>query len=155
MLGFHDLYERYSLDVFRFALYLCGDRAAAEDITAETFVRAWTAPGELRAVTVKSYLFAIARNVHNTEHRRQALRAEMPEYLPDPAPGPEHSTGERQRLRRLLTGLQRLPEVDRAALAMRVLEDMPYEQIAAALGLSVAAAKVKVHRARLKLAEST
>ena len=41
--GFRDLYERYYPDVFRFALFLTGDVARAEDLTADTFVRAWTA----------------------------------------------------------------------------------------------------------------
>lgn len=49
--------------------------------------------------------------------------------------------------------LARLPEVDRAAVLMRADEGLAYEEIAAALGISVASAKVKVHRARLKLAE--
>jgi RNA polymerase sigma-70 factor, ECF subfamily len=52
----------------------------------------------------------------------------------------------------VLAGLQKLPEVDRAALLMRAFEEMPYEEIARALGLSLAAVKVKVHRARLALA---
>jgi len=60
---FHALYVRYSPDVFRFALYLSGDRHDAEDITSETFVRAWTAPGPIRAATVKGYLLTIARNL--------------------------------------------------------------------------------------------
>jgi RNA polymerase sigma-70 factor (ECF subfamily) len=44
-----------------------------------------------------------------------------------------------------------LPEIDRAALLMRAQDGMPYEQIAEILKLSTANAKVKVHRARLKL----
>jgi len=44
-----------------------------------------------------------------------------------------------------------LPEVDRAALLMRVQEDMPYEEIAHTLQLPVTTVKVQVHRARLKL----
>jgi len=47
--------------------------------------------------------------------------------------------------------LQTLPEPDRAALLMRALNEMPYEEIARALGLSLTAVKVKVHRARLAL----
>jgi RNA polymerase sigma-70 factor (ECF subfamily) len=49
--------------------------------------------------------------------------------------------------------LQRLAEVDRAALLMRAQGELSYEQIAAALGISVVAARVKVHRARLELLE--
>jgi RNA polymerase sigma-70 factor (ECF subfamily) len=49
--------------------------------------------------------------------------------------------------------MTRLPEKDRAALLLRAMEGMPYEQIARTLGISVSAAKVKVHRARLALVD--
>ena len=54
----------------------------------------------------------------------------------------------------VLTALQALPEIDRAAVLMRADDEMAYEEIARALGISLSAAKVKVHRARLKLAEA-
>jgi RNA polymerase sigma-70 factor (ECF subfamily) len=44
--------------------------------------------------------------------------------------------------------LQQLSEVDRAVLLMRAEDDMSYEEIAAAVGISAGAAKVKIHRAR-------
>jgi RNA polymerase sigma-70 factor (ECF subfamily) len=47
-----------------------------------------------------------------------------------------------------------LPEIDRAALLLRTQDQMPYEEIARILNVSIANAKVKVHRARLKLAAS-
>jgi RNA polymerase sigma-70 factor (ECF subfamily) len=52
----------------------------------------------------------------------------------------------------VLAGLQELPEIDRAALLMRALDGMPYEEISRALGISLASAKVKIHRACLTLA---
>ena len=52
----------------------------------------------------------------------------------------------------VLAGLQRLPETDRAALLMRALEGLPYEEIARGLRISLASVKVKIHRARLTLA---
>ena len=57
----------------------------------------------------------------------------------------------RQSLQLTLAALQTLPEVDRAALLMRAQDQVPYEDIARALGISVASAKVKVSRARIKL----
>ena len=48
--------------------------------------------------------------------------------------------------------LQDLPEGERAALLLRVDHDLPYEDIASALGTSLSAAKVRVHRARVRLA---
>jgi RNA polymerase sigma-70 factor (ECF subfamily) len=55
-------------------------------------------------------------------------------------------------MRTVLRALRQLPEIDRAALLMRSQHGMPYEEIAQALDLSTANTKVKVHRARLKLA---
>ena len=52
----------------------------------------------------------------------------------------------------MLAGLQNLPEIDRAALLMRALDGMAYEEISRALGISLSSAKVKIHRARLALA---
>jgi RNA polymerase sigma-70 factor, ECF subfamily len=66
------LYRRHARDVYRFALYLCGDRAAAEDIVSETFVRAWNAGGEIRESTARAYLFTIARNCYRQGLRRSA-----------------------------------------------------------------------------------
>ena len=52
---FHELYSRYAADVYRFARWLTGNPDDAQDITSETFVRAWTAPEEPRMETVKAY----------------------------------------------------------------------------------------------------
>ena len=54
----------------------------------------------------------------------------------------------------MLAALQTLPEIDRAAVLLRAEEGMSYDEVAAALGISPVAARVKVHRARLKLAEA-
>ena len=153
MTEFEELYERYARDVYRFALYLSGSPAQAEDIAAETFVRVWTARDKIRGATVKAYLFTIARHLHADGRRRDAREATLRDSFVDPSPGPELETASRQELGAVLAALQQLPEPDRAALLMRAQDAMPYEEIAASLGLSLPAAKVKVHRARLKLAE--
>jgi len=149
---FEALYRRYAADVFRFALYLGGDRAEAEDVASETFVRAWVTRDRLRLPTVKAYLFTIARNLHRQGWRGRTRRADLDFEMLDPGPGPEEQAAARARLDRVLAALQQVPEVDRAALLMRAQDGMSYDEIAAALGISVVAAKVKVHRARLRLA---
>jgi RNA polymerase sigma-70 factor (ECF subfamily) len=156
MTGFHDLYESYSRDVYRFALYLSGDPALADDITSETFVRVWSSPEPIRFATVKGYLLTIARNLWLMERRRNSRRqclGEVDETLPDTGPSVSREVEVKDDLRRVLRALQEFPEVDRAALLMRADEGLPYEEIAVALSLPVATVKVKVHRARLKLAQ--
>ena len=145
------LYQRYARDVFRFATYLCGNRSDAEDITAETFVRAWTAPERIEAATVKGYLFTIARNLFLKGIRRTSRHTSLREDLPDPAPGPPSRLEQQAELDAVLARLQTLPEVDRAALLMRALDGLPYQEIALALGISLSSAKVKVHRTRAVL----
>ena len=154
MLTFHDLYERHAPDVYRFACWLSGDPAEAEDITSETFVRAWASSTPIRTETVRAYLFAIARNVYLQGVRRSRRQADLSTAQPDPAPGPDQVVAYRIDLGGVARVLQVLPEVDRAALIMRAQYDMPYEEIALALGLSISTAKVKVHRARLRLIEA-
>ena len=54
MINFQDLYESYVNDVYRFALWLAGDRFEAEDITSETFIRAWVHSSKIRTETLKA-----------------------------------------------------------------------------------------------------
>jgi RNA polymerase sigma-70 factor (ECF subfamily) len=150
---FEEIYERYARDVHRFALYLSGNAALAEDITSETFVRLWASEEKIRTLTVKAYLFAIARHLYIDSRRTASRYEEIDPELPEPVANPEMRAFYRSELREALHKLQQLSEVDRAALLMRAQQDLPYEEIARALGISLAAVKVKIHRARLKLAE--
>jgi RNA polymerase sigma-70 factor (ECF subfamily) len=153
VIDFDALYQRHAPGVFRFALSLSGDRRVAEDITSETFVRVWTARARVDVTTVAGYLLTIARHLYLEGASREKRRGELSRDPADAAPGPEAHAAGRAELEAVLADLQTLPEPDRAALLMRAEDDLPYEDIAAALSISVAAAKVKVHRARLRLAE--
>lgn len=152
MIDFSSLYKKYAPDVFRFSLYLSGDRSLAEDITSETFVRVWTSPEPIEVATVKGYLFTIARNLFLHGLRRNSRDVELDREMPDPQASPYVQAEQKEEFRAMLVGLQELPEIDRAALLMRALDGMAYEEISRALGISLASAKVKIHRARLALA---
>jgi RNA polymerase sigma-70 factor (ECF subfamily) len=152
-MDFSEVYERYVRDVHRFTLYLSGNSVLAEDLTSETFVHAFYGSSNLRVDTVKAYLLAIARNLYFDEmarRRRVVLMSEAPEQA-DPAPSPDQTASDRQTLSRVLRAIQSLPERLREALVLAVDGGLRYEQIAAILGCSVAAVKVRIHRARLQL----
>ena len=153
MTRFRELYESYARDVYRFALYLSGDPALADDITSETFIRVWSSPEPVRLATVKAYLLTIARNLWLMERRRCLRRQGLDETIPDSGHSALRQVEVKDELDRVLRALQEFPDVDRAALLMRADEGLPYEEIAVALGLPVATVKVKVHRARLRLAQ--
>lgn len=153
MTNFRTLYQRYSGDVFRFALYLSGNRSDAEDITSETFVRAWTSSARIRADTVKGYLFTIARNLYLRGLRRSRRDVELQRPIEDTAPDPLAMAEQKAQFRAVLARLRELPEVDRSAVLLRAVEGLTYEEIARALGISLAAVKTKIHRARLSFAD--
>lgn len=77
---------------------------------------------------------------------------ELSPQLPDSRPHLEHVVSQRSELEALQVYLQTFPEVDRAALLLRA-DGVAYDEIATALNITLASAKVKVHRLRLKLAE--
>jgi RNA polymerase sigma-70 factor (ECF subfamily) len=149
---FADVYVRYAPDVHSFALWLTGEPSDADDITAETFVRAWTSSEPIRAATVKGYLFTIARNYFLESRRRMSRQTMLTETIADPRPAPDVRAEQANELANARAALAQLAEVDRAAIIMRAVHDMSYDEIARSLGISLSAAKVKVHRARMALA---
>ncbi len=154
LVDFGALYLAHARDLRRFALYLSGDPAAADDLVSEAFVRAWTARERVEMSTVRGYLFAIVRNLFLKQRRREHREVPLDQQLADGRPRPDERAANQRELRVVFAALARLPEIDRAAVLMRADEGIPYEEIGAALGISTVAAKVKVHRARLRLAES-
>jgi RNA polymerase sigma-70 factor (ECF subfamily) len=100
---------------------------------------------------VKGYLLTIARNLFLQGLRKRSRAVPLDESIRDPRPGPEAETEKKAQYRAVMARLQQLPELDRAALLMSAFEGMPYAEIARALGISLAAVKMKIHRSRLTL----
>jgi RNA polymerase sigma-70 factor, ECF subfamily len=148
---FSSLYERFSADVYRFAFYLCGNSTEAEDITSETFVRAWVSRESIQVETVKGYLFAIAKNFFLKNIRSATRHPGQPQDIRDSSPDAQELVEHREELNAVLKAMRALQPIDRAALIMRTLHDLPYAEIARVLDISESAAKVRVHRARAVL----
>jgi RNA polymerase sigma-70 factor, ECF subfamily len=140
------------LRTFTDSLCICPASGEAEDITSETFVRAWTSPEPIEMATVKGYLFTIARNLFLQGLKKKSLQVALDEDLRDPKASPHTHAEQKQELDSVMAELQRLPEASRAALLMHAVDGMQYQEIAQVLGISLAAVKVKIYRARLALA---
>ncbi|MFH1842625.1 MAG: RNA polymerase sigma factor [bacterium] len=158
MTDLEKLYRQHASAVFRFAWGLCGDRSTAEDLVSETFVRILTKAPKIETRTALAYLLAVARNTFLTGRRRR--RAEVPlsdqlsDRLPAPLFDPDSRLDDQARLDTVIAALRNVPEGERAALLLRVDHDLSYDDIAAALGTTPGAAKVRVHRARMRLASA-
>ena len=145
---FRALYERYYSDVYRFALFLTGDAARAEDLTADTFVRAWTARDRIRQNTVRAYLLTIARNLFRDGLRASRHQVPLDERLEDTGQSVDVRVERASALRQVRARLRQVARRDRRALLLYVIRDMSYAEIAAALGVSVGAVKSRIFRAR-------
>ncbi|MGH9240878.1 MAG: RNA polymerase sigma factor [Vicinamibacterales bacterium] len=121
---FRELYERYYRDVYRFALFLTGDAARAEDLTADTFVRAWTARDRIRQETVRAYLLTIARNLYRDSLRAARPYAPLDARLADRAPGIDVQVEQASTLRQVCARMRKVARGDRRALLLYVIREM-------------------------------
>lgn len=148
------LYAEHGARIHRFLRDLLGDPALAADGTQETFVRAYRKLGDLEeGARVAPWLFGIARHV-SMELRRARFRAGRHVVadgtLPD-APSlssPESDYLGREALRVVAKALGKLSEERRAMLLLRLDHGMAYDDIALAMGASLAKVKVEIFRAR-------
>lgn len=155
VIGFKKIYQKYSKDILHFALYLSGKPEEAEDITSETFVCLWASKNKVVAETVKAYLFKIAKNVFLKKQRNRRKFDELDSSTIDPTPLPDEITDAQLKLHKVFHSMKTLNEIDRMAIILKAQHKLTYKEIGQILGLSIAATKVRIYRARIKLAQLT
>jgi RNA polymerase sigma-70 factor (ECF subfamily) len=144
---FTALVHAWSADLYRFAFWLSRDRARAEDLVQETFLRAWRALASLRdEQAAKSWLFTILRREHFRRGPVTLPTVELEELAEEPAH--RHDSTQDWVVRRQIVAL---PEEYREPLLLQVLGGMSCEEIATELGISKAAVMTRLFRARQKL----
>ena len=150
------LFAEFHAPLVRFLTRRLGDRDWAEEVAQETFVRAL----KQDAITSeRSWLFAVASNLVRDEARRDARRRQRLELLHEQSKAdaivePEPTSMERATEQALARrAVESLAERDREALLMKE-EGLSYEEIAAALDLSVGSVGTTLSRARRRLMEA-
>lgn len=152
--AFEELVRRHQLAVYRVALRMLGNRADAEDAAQDALVGAWRAlPGFRMGSSFSTWLYRIVTNRCLSVLRRGRIEEQLPETHADSAPGPHERAEARDRLDSLKAALAALTPEQRAALVLREFEGLRYDEIGEVLGLSEAAVKGRLHRARLELAD--
>jgi len=143
---FQRLLEEHRTDVYRFLVASVG-RQAADDCFQETFLSALRAYPRLRdASNLRGWLFTIATR-KALDHWRGERRRPLPvEQLPEPV-AREQADGDPE----LWTAVGSLPPMQRAAVIHRYVLDLPYAEIADALGISEEAARANTYEGRRKL----
>jgi RNA polymerase sigma factor (sigma-70 family) len=139
--AFRELYDRYAEPILGFHLRRCRDEDAAHELTAETFAQAWLARSRFRdecGGSAGPWLYGIARNVLLVSVRRRALEARARERLGMQVAPTTISPQDEW----LDDTVDDLPE----AVRLRVVEELSYDEVAATLGTTPGAARVRVHR---------
>ena len=148
----------YQNMVFSTAARLAGNDAQAEDIAQEVFIKAYENFEHLRlSATAGGWLKTVATNLslnYLTRYRKRWRLFSESEIVPDvPMPdGALDSLSEAEQRAALEEALRRLPAHQRVPLVLYHFEDLPYEDIAAKLGISLAKVKTDIRRGRAALA---
>jgi RNA polymerase sigma-70 factor (ECF subfamily) len=155
--AFREFYDRYALWVRVWFTRQTGSESAALDLTAETFAQAWHSLRRFRDMADGSgapWLFGIARNLLRQYHKHNRIETAARQRLglAALAEGDEYEAVEERVAARslapaLAAAVRLLPPDQRAALELRVVEQLDYDEVAGRLGISQNAARLRVSRA--------
>jgi len=148
---FEALVRAHSGDLFRYAYWLCGEEALAQDLAQETFLRAWRSLDALRETNAaKAWLITILRREHaRLYERKQFDTTDIAELdLDDRESATPEQIGEDSIVR---AAMQKLEPKYREPLLLQILGGFSCEEIASELQLSSAAVMTQLFRARQKL----
>jgi len=145
---FNELAQAYSADLYRYAMWICGNDALAKDLVQETFLRAWRALDKLKDTgSAKSWLITILRREFARTFERKVPKftdLDKVVVVDDDVLGPDERT-ERELLRK---GILRLDPKYRDPLLLQVVFGHSCEEISEQLGISKSAVMTQLFRAR-------
>lgn len=150
-LAFAVLYDRYADRVYRHILYRIGRSQDGEDLTQQTFLKAWQAMGRYKVTEVPfvAWLLTIAHNNvvswFRAAHDHQPLNDELPKL--DERSDPHQQAEQHARQVEVRRAIAKLRPEHQQVVAMRYLEELEFRDIARQLGKNEGAVRVTLHRA--------
>ena len=156
--AFDDLVKATYAEAFTLATRLMGNEEDASDVVQDAYLRAFRAIGRFRGdARFTTWLYRIVANCASTSlgrrgrHRHEELDDSITVIDDHPDRDPERKASDAYDRQRVQAALSALPEKLRVVVVLRDVYDLPHEAIAAELGITETAAKVRLHRARKKL----
>ncbi len=153
--AFADLYESHLNQVFRYFYYRLGHREDAEDLTEQTFLKAWQAIGsyDYRGAPFAAWVFRIAHNLLVDHRRRRSPTEELDEEMEvaDRSAGPEEVAAQRLEVQELGHALRQLSDVEQSVVALRFIHGLEHRAVARIVGKSEVATRSIQSRALSRL----
>ena len=150
--AFAAIFRRYHQSLYRYCLAIVGDPQDAQDALQNTMVKVLRAlPGEERRIELKPWLYRIAHNESIELLRRRRETRQLDPELMAAGSGLAEEAASRERLRRLISDLDELPERQRGALVMRELAGLEFAEIGDRARHLPAVARQTIYEARLSL----
>jgi RNA polymerase sigma factor (sigma-70 family) len=156
--AFETIVDRYQGRLLGFCRQMLGSTEDAEDVLQEVFVNAYRAMlADEREINLRPWLYRIARNrCLNYLRKPKADAQESMDMVPEvDAASTAERVHNREEFRQILSDVNKLPETQRAALLLREMDALSYEEIAAAMDTTVPSVKSLLVRARISLAEAS
>lgn len=158
--AFDELVRRTYAETYTLAYRMTGNDDDARDVTQEAYLRAFRGLKRFRGdARFTTWMYRITANCAAThmgkrrKHRHEELDESVPLADEHPASSPELRMEVTDLRARLVEAVEQLPPKLRSVVVLRDVYDLPHEAIAAELGISESAAKVRLHRARRRLRE--
>jgi RNA polymerase sigma-70 factor, ECF subfamily len=159
--AFDELVRRTYVDTYTLAVRLTANEEDARDVVQESYLRAWKGIRNFRGdAQFSTWMYRITANAAATMvQKRRRRRAEPLDAVDEPIETsldaqPEAATESAVGMAELARAVQHLPPKLRATVVLKDVYGLPHEAIAKELGISVAAAKVRLHRGRKKLRDA-
>ena len=150
--AFEALYVHYMDAIYRYIFFRVGDELQAEDLTEETFVRAWEALPKYqhRKYPFSSWLYRIAHNLVIDHYRRKKpvpISNGLMRTYSNPNESLDRIVDRKHEIQLLVKAVQKLNELEREIVLLRFVEGLSHKEIAAMIGRSQASCRVILHRA--------
>jgi RNA polymerase sigma-70 factor (ECF subfamily) len=156
--AFDELVRRTFVDTFTLARRLTGNEEDARDVVQEAYLRAWKGIGKFRGeAAFSTWMYRITANAaaSNVQRRRRHRTESFSDDFEPVDTAAEHMVSQAaesaEALERISAALDDLPAKLRSVVVLKDVYGMSHEAIAEELGITVSAAKVRLHRARHKL----
>lgn len=150
---FDQVYKDQVKGLYHFIYYKCGDKALAEDLVQEAFLKLWENCSKIQPAQAKAFLYTTIKNLflNKVDKKKVVLKFIRQLVRSNDQESPEFLLEQKEFQERLYQAIHQLPENQREVFLMNRIEKLKYREIAERLGISQKAVEKRMHKALLTM----